>query len=253
METADINIILTRRIIDLIHTVNQGIAQAQILANQADQAIATTVNSAIDLGESLVDIVGLTDSCSDLLTPGSCKVSPTPSKPREDLFDPVNENFIPEPPAFAVSLALLPATLFAPFFFGPPLTIPFGFIYWGLDYKPSPNWLNSVPPSDWLNSLFNKSKTNLTNPDTDGFEKPFENCTADLGLPPPTLKADELNDYYNSIIQQRRQAGNISNIGEETIRSETKRARRYLTDREKAKEQNQSGDLNIDINPFDDN
>jgi hypothetical protein len=72
-------------------------------------------------------------------------------------------------------------------------------------------------------------------------------------LPPPTLKADELNDYYNSIIQQRRQAGNISNIGEETIRSETKRARRYLTDREKAKEQNQSGDLNIDINPFDDN
>jgi hypothetical protein len=253
METADINIILTRRIIDLIHTVNQGIAQAQILANQADQAIATTVSSAIDLGESLAEAVGLTDSCSDLLVPGSCKVSPTPPKPREDLFDPVNENFIPEPPAFAVSLALLPATIFAPFFFGPPLTIPFGFIYWGLDYKPSPNWLNSIPPSDWLNSLFNKSKTNLTNPDTDGFEKPFENCTADLGLPPPTLKEDELNDYYNSIIQQRREAGNISNIGEEAIRSETKKARRYLTDREKAKEQNQSSDLNIVNNPLDDN
>ena len=74
-----------------------------------------------------------------------------------------------------------------------------------------------------------------------------------MGLPPPTLKEDELNDYYNSIIQQRRQAGNISNIGEEAIRSETKKARRYLTDREKAKEQNQSSNLNIVNNPLDDN
>jgi hypothetical protein len=239
METADVNILLSRRIVDLIHTVNQGIAQAQILANQGAQAVASiedTANALADIGGGIAEAIGLTDSCSDLLAPGSCKVgvNPANSQPREDLFDPIDENFIPEPPIFAVSLALLPATLFAPFFFGPPLTMPFGFIYWALDYKPSPNWLNSVSNSgDWLTDLLNKSKLKATNPDNDGFEIPFENCKADLGLPPPSAKADELNEYYNSLAKNKRAAGEISTLGEETIRQETSRARRYLTDREK--------------------
>ena len=98
------------------------------------------------------------------------KVSPVPPMPSSDIFDPIEENFIPEPQLFLVSLALLPATLFAPFAFGPPLTLPYGFIYWALDYKPSPNWLNSIPPSDWLDELLNRSKSpqEIVNPSTDG-------------------------------------------------------------------------------------
>ena len=115
--------------------------------------------------------------------------------PGVSLFDPIEENFIPEPQLWAVSLALLPATIFAPFFFGPPLTLPFGFVYWALDYKPEPNWLNSVPPSDWLTRLLNgegQTGGNAYNPLTPG-----ENCNADLGLPPPGANAQRLNEYYS--------------------------------------------------------
>ena len=153
MEAADINIILSRRIIDLIHTANRFIAQSQQLANQASQAVTDTAQGVSDLAESIYDPIAewaTGTSCTDLLGPGSCKSqnSNLPSRPDGTLFDPIDENFIPEPQIWAVSLALLPATLFAPFFLGPPLTIPFGFVYWALDYKPSPNWLNSVPP--WI-------------------------------------------------------------------------------------------------------
>jgi hypothetical protein len=90
---------------------------------------------------------------------------------------------------------LLPATLFAPFFFGPPLTLPFGFVYWALDYKPSPNWLNSVPPSDWLDKLLNGNNA----PGGSGFNplNPNENCKVDLGLPSPQSNSRNLNDYYS--------------------------------------------------------
>ena len=132
-----------------------------------------------------------------MLGPGSCKTSSkvNPSRPDISLFEPIEENFIPEPQIWAVSLALLPATLFAPFFFGPPLTLPFGFVYWALDYKPSPNWLNATPPQDWINKLLNeqgKTKGEPYNP-----AQPNENCNADLGLPSPELNAVKLNDYYS--------------------------------------------------------
>jgi hypothetical protein len=197
MEAADINIILSRRIIDLIHTANRFIAQSQQLVNQASQAAVDTAQGVSDLAQSIYNPLSewaTGTSCDDLLGPGSCKTASSnlPSRPDGTLFDPIDENFIPEPQIWAVSLALLPATIFAPFFLGPPLTIPFGFIYWALDYKPDPNWLNSVPPSDWLNKLLNGesggASYNPANPD--------ENCVADLGLPPPGANADTLNRYY---------------------------------------------------------
>jgi hypothetical protein len=71
----------------------------------------------------------------------------------------------------------------------------FGFVYWALDYKPSPNWLNATPPQDWINKLLNeqgKTKGAPYNP-----AQPNENCNADLGLPSPELNAVKLNDYYS--------------------------------------------------------
>jgi hypothetical protein len=200
MEAADINILLSRRIVDLIHTVNQFIAQSQQLINQTAQAAVDTATGISDLATSIYDPASdffNGTSCRDLLGPGSCKTSSkvNPSRPDISLFEPIEENFIPEPQIWAVSLALLPATLFAPFFFGPPLTLPFGFVYWALDYKPSPNWLNATPPQDWINKLLNeqgKTKGAPYNP-----AQPNENCNADLGLPSPELNAVKLNDYYS--------------------------------------------------------
>jgi hypothetical protein len=116
-----------------------------------------------------------------------------PSRPDFEGLQPIEENFIPEPQIWAVSLALLPATIFAPFFFGPPLTLPYGFVYWALDYKPNPNWLNSTPPMDWLDKLLKggNSETTTYNPSS-----PNENCRADLGLPSPGANSITLNDYY---------------------------------------------------------
>ena len=199
METADINILLSRRIVDLIHTVNQFIAQSQQLINQTAQAAVDTTTGISDLATSIYETgsdIALGTTCKDLLGPGSCKTSSklSPSKPDVSLFDPIEENFIPEPQIWAVSLALLPATLFAPFFFGPPLTLPFGFVYWALDYKPSPNWLNSTPPSDWLDKLLNGNNASGGT----GFNplNPNENCKVDLGLPSPQSNSRNLNDYY---------------------------------------------------------
>jgi hypothetical protein len=116
-----------------------------------------------------------------------------PSRPPFEGLQPIEENFIPEPQIWAVSLALLPATIFAPFFFGPPLTLPFGFVYWALDYKPNPNWLNSTPPMDWLDKLLSggNEETTTYNP-----ASPNENCRADLGLPSPGANSTTLNEYY---------------------------------------------------------
>ena len=197
METADINILLSKRIIDLIHVVNKFIAQSQQLINQSSQAVSDTASGISDLATALYETgeewaTGTT--CTDLVGPGSCKSKNAvlPSKPDASLFDPIEENFIPEPQIWAVSLALLPATIFAPFFFGPPLTIPFGFVYWALDYKPEPNWLNSMPPSDWINDMLNGKKSS----NTKNIGESDENCSADLGLPPPGSNASVLNAYY---------------------------------------------------------
>jgi len=200
METADINILLSRRIIDLIHTVNKFIAQSQQLINQGAQAVSDTAAGISDLGNSIYGAA--TDlyfgtSCKDLIAPGSCKSSSkvSPTRPDASLFDPIEENFIPEPQIWAVSLALLPATLFAPFFFGPPLTLPFGFVYWALDYKPDPNWLNSTPPADWLTKLLN-GEGQIGGTAYSPLD-PNQNCSADLGLPPPGANAQRLNEYYS--------------------------------------------------------
>jgi hypothetical protein len=198
METADLNILLSRRIIDLIHTVNQTIAQTQQLINQAGSAFVDTAEGLSDLGSSIYGAasnLAMGTSCKQLLGPGSCKTSSAmmPSRPPFEGLQPIEENFIPEPQIWAVSLALLPATIFAPFFFGPPLTLPFGFVYWALDYKPNPNWLNSTPPMDWLDKLLSggNEETTTYNP-----ASPNENCRADLGLPSPGANSTTLNEYY---------------------------------------------------------
>jgi len=121
-------------------------------------------------------------------------------------------------------LALLPATLFAPFAFGPPLTIPFGFIYWALDYKPDPNWLNGPATNDWLNNMFNQDKTRKEGI----FDPPSAigqaDCIVDLGLPPPALNASQQRKYFKDINQNT--APSI--VAEVNAPDEPPQSRRYL-------------------------
>ena len=50
-----------------------------------------------------------------------------------------------------------------------------------MDWKPDPNWLNSMPPADWLDKLFSKAGTGagieMGGPSSD-------DCNIDVGLPP---------------------------------------------------------------------
>jgi len=161
VEAYDINIAVSKMIRDSIHLVNQMIAQGAVLANTAQQAGAATGDLFSGLGSQ------------------ACKDS-TPTVPPDEWFDPINENFIPEPQIMYISLALLPITLLPLLWPGLPIT-PFGVAYWGMDWRPEPNWLSSMPPSDWLDKLFSKDSTDATkvigSPDS---------CNVDLGLPPPS-------------------------------------------------------------------
>jgi hypothetical protein len=167
VEAFDTNIAVSKMIRDAIHLVNELIAQGQIMANQAQQLGAATAA----LGEGLSREDG--DACSPA-APGS------PRKPPDDWFDPIDENFIPEPQIMFISLALLPITLLPLFWPGIPIT-PFGLAYWGMDWRPEPNWLNSMPPADWLDKLFNEdgatAGTEMGGPSD-------ENCDIDVGMPP---------------------------------------------------------------------
>jgi hypothetical protein len=100
--------------------------------------------------------------------------------PPDDWFDPIDENFIPEPQIMYISLALLPITLLPLLWPGLPIT-PFGVAYWGMDWRPEPNWLSSMPPADWLDKLFNKDAGISTSP-----QEGLVSCPTaiDIGLPP---------------------------------------------------------------------
>tara|TARA_R110002110_G_scaffold33932_2_gene116010 strand:+ start:1945 stop:9951 length:8007 start_codon:yes stop_codon:yes gene_type:complete len=159
-ETFDPNIAVSKLIIQGIHLSNQLIAQGLTMANQAQQM----GDAAGDFAEQFS---GIGDCKNDLEDP-----------PPDTWFDPVDQNFIPEPQTMFVSLALLPITLLPLFWPGIPIT-PFGLAYWGLDWKPEPNWLNSMPPSDWLNKLLSKDANDaqkLLGTDAD--------CSIESGLPP---------------------------------------------------------------------
>jgi hypothetical protein len=115
-----------------------------------------------------------------------------PGMPPKDLFDPIDENFIPEPKIWQIGLALLPWTLI-PFAPGIPLTLPFGLAYWVLDEKPMPDWLNSVPPADWLDKLFSEAADEeIKSVLGTGTPQDPETCVADLGLPPPGTYDDDI-------------------------------------------------------------
>ena len=225
METSDINIIITKRIIDLIHTANGAIAQGQMLIDQASEAAQQTYQGALDQVQTVGSAFGLTaPECGEII-PGACKAR-SPRMPPAKIFDPIDETFIPEPQTWMVSLALLPATLFAPFVFGPPLTIPYGFIYWALDYKPEPNWLNSVPPVDWLTKLMNRNQGQITQ---EALDMGFNNCEADLGLPSPSMNAAQQRAYFKSINQNTRPLI-IDQVNQGNAPQQTPEARRYSTD-----------------------
>jgi len=184
METSDINIILTRRILDLIHVVNKSIAEGAKLANQAQEVGASVVQTG-------KDIASLAEPCQNNL----------PGQPPDAWFDPINENFIPEPDFWMVSLALMPMTMLPMFWLGPPLHPIFGPIYWGLDLKPSPNWLNSMPPSDWLDNLFGKEKNKAFQ---QTINQPPTSCRPDVGLPP---LGQNPNSYFRQQLLNNGQDG----------------------------------------------
>ena len=169
VEVFDINIAVSKMIRDAIHLVNALIAQGQIMANQGRQ-LGAAAEGAID------DMKNIGKSCT----------TDVPRQPPDDWFDPIKENFIPEPQIMFISLALLPITLLPLLWPGLPIT-PFGVAYWFLDAKPldivpGPNWLNAMPPADWLDKLFNKDDTQIANSGiSDNFDCP---TNIDVGMPP---------------------------------------------------------------------
>lgn len=160
-ETFDPNIAVSKFIIQGIHLSNKLIALGATLANQAQEMGDAASDFANQFGE---------DDCKD----------PPPKMPPDTWFDPIDENFIPEPNTVFISLALLPITLLPLFWPGIPIT-PFGVAYWGLDWKPEINWLQAYPPADWVDKLVNK----------DELQQGGGECGVDAGLPPLLGPGDE--------------------------------------------------------------
>ena len=64
-------------------------------------------------------------------------------KPPNEWFDPVDETFLYEPETWMIGLSLMPWTIFAPWLWGPPITMPVtGPLYWVLDDS-HVNWLDA--------------------------------------------------------------------------------------------------------------
>ena len=172
VEAFDVNIIVSKTIKDSIRVINQLVAQGLTLANQTQQ-----------LGAALSDI-DFSGTGEDPCKGTSANV---PKPPPDDWFDPVPQNFIPEPQIMFISLALLPITLLPLLWPGLPIT-PFGLAYWFLDAKPydpvpGPNWLNAMPPADFLDQLFNRADE--ASQIGSEFNDVNSNCNIDAGLLPP--------------------------------------------------------------------
>ena len=172
VEAFDVNIIVSKTIKDSIRVINQLVAQGLTLANQTQQ-----------LGAALGDI-DFSGTGGDPCKGTSANV---PKPPPDAWFDPVPQNFIPEPQIMFISLALLPITLLPLLWPGLPIT-PFGLAYWFLDAKPydpvpGPNWLNAMPPADFLDQLFNRADE--ASQIGSEFNDVNSDCNIDAGLLPP--------------------------------------------------------------------
>jgi len=162
-EIFDTNIAISRKIVDAVHLTNKLIAAAQASANQAQQ-IAASIAAMAEGGGGEID-------------PLTCEKVSVPAKPPDSWFDPVEDNLIPEPDIWMISLAMLPVTLLPMFWPGIPIT-PFGLAYWGLDLKPAPNWLQDL---EWPEKLLNKDE-DIQQPSPGDEKKPCGSI--DSGLPP---------------------------------------------------------------------
>jgi hypothetical protein len=197
IEVADLNVLVSRRIVDLIHVTNKQIAMAQMLINQAAQAASDTAYAVSDNISALGDVASelgiIPGGCDDLLAPGSCRQSASPTIPRPDasLFDQIDDSLIPEPQVWEIGLPLFILSLFG---VGIPIT-PFAPAYWVLDNKPNPNWLNSIPPADWLDKFLREGPPESPTP----YQPGDAECRADLGLPSPGNNKERLNQYYASL------------------------------------------------------
>ena len=168
IEQTDINIAISQNIKKAIQMMNSIIATSQRQLNALNQAGA----AAIAQGESLLGTEISTTECGfGIHSPESTR------KPPNDWFNPVRETFIYEPETWMIGLALLPATIFAPWLWGPPVgTTPGGFpgvLYWVLDDS-NINWLDSYV-DDFTKQLAN-------NPDPDYNEQIDEPCDVDYQL-----------------------------------------------------------------------
>lgn len=185
VEIADPNVQFSRKVVDLIHFSNLVVAQAQMIGNQ----FANAGQQFADTWESWTS-----DSCGEVL-PDSCKAQQSPPRPPNDFWDPIEENFIPEPQIWHIGL---PLAILAFFGAGIPAT-PFAVPYWILDNKPSPNWLNQAL-DDWLTKMLSNSLNPLM--DDRNAQPPYDDCNFDLGLPPPNSNAETINAYFNQIVAQ---------------------------------------------------
>jgi len=88
----------------------------------------------------------------------------------------------------------LPLFILSLFGVGIPIT-PFAPAYWVLDNKPNPNWLNSIPPADWLDKFLREGPPESATP----YQPGNAECRADLGLPSPGNNKERLNQYYASL------------------------------------------------------
>ena len=149
MEQSDINIAISKNIQKSIKMLNSIIATSQRQANAIQQAGA----AAIESGERLAGMGLEREGCGfGIHSPEATQ------KPPNDWFNPVDETFIYEPETWMIGLALLPATIFAPWLMGPPITLPHGIAYWALDDS-HVNWLDA-DIDDWISNM-QKNKDNL--------------------------------------------------------------------------------------------
>jgi len=171
VEVSDPNIGTSKKIVSAIKIVNKLIAQGQMAANQAQQLAASIAQMADDLGN-------LGDPCKTNL----------PGTPPADWFEPIEENFIPEPQIFFISLALLPITLLPLFWPGIPLNIPGSIPYWFLDAKP----YDIIPGPNWFQDLQWPSKL-ISGGEEGGEEIPTGAGSCEINIGVPDLGPKETN------------------------------------------------------------
>jgi len=149
MEQSDINIAISKNIQRTIQTLNGIIADAQRQAN----AVKAQAEAFAASAERIANLEITEQGCGfGIHSPEATQ------KPPNDWFDPVDETFLYEPETWMIGLSLMPATIFAPWLWGPPITLPHGLAYWALDDS-RVNWLDAYI-DDWISQLQN-NKDNL--------------------------------------------------------------------------------------------